>query len=142
MHESRGENGFADSGVCPCYEETTEHGTTPEKCSNCESQLFARAFSPWENICPRTPPACKSPARRAGRRLAPGGAQATPGVVRSTPTAPPRGARTIRTAVPGGEGRAITFRHSNRDTTNSRAALHRRGKALECRFVKLRVYRN
>jgi len=61
---------------------------------------------------PRTPPACKRPARRAGRRLAPGGAQATPGVVRSTPTAPRRGAGIIWTAVPVGEGLTTTFLNS------------------------------
>jgi hypothetical protein len=51
---------------------------------------------------PGTPPTCKSPARRAGRRIAPGGAQRHPGCrFRSyrPPQGPRRGARIIWTAV-------------------------------------------
>ena len=69
----------------------------PRTPPGCEFSVVANPG--WLAIA-RTPPACKRPARRAGRRLAPGGAQATPGVFRSTPTAPRRGARIIWTAVP------------------------------------------
>ena len=66
----------------------------------------ARYRSHTPGYHPRTPPACKSPARRAGRRVAPGGAQATPGVVHSNPHTPPAGKRPARRAgrrvAPGG----------------------------------------
>jgi hypothetical protein len=50
----------------------------------------------------RTPSGLQEASPEGCRRLAPGGAQATPGVVHSTPTAPRRGARIIWTAVESG----------------------------------------